>query len=223
MLAVGIDGWRSAWVAVVLSDGSVHEIAAFGSLAEAAAAYPGAGALAVDVPIGLPERGRRAADVAAKRILGARASSVFHAPPRAAVGQPTYRAANALCRERFGHGISAQAYRLGLKILEAEHVAVRDSRLVEAHPEVTFATMAGAPLRYSKKSWNGQAERRRLLAAAGILLPDALSGRAGEAAPDDVFDAAAAAWTAHRVVRGAATPIPDPPEEIGGRPVAIWA
>jgi predicted RNase H-like nuclease len=39
---------------------------------------------------------------------------------------------------------------------------------------------------------------------------------------DDVLDAAAAAWTARRKAVGEARSLPDPPELIRGRPVAIW-
>jgi predicted RNase H-like nuclease len=38
----------------------------------------------------------------------------------------------------------------------------------------------------------------------------------------DVLDAAAAAWSADRIARGLARSLPDPPEEIRGRKVAIW-
>jgi predicted RNase H-like nuclease len=44
----------------------------------------------------------------------------------------------------------------------------------------------------------------------------------GEAAADDVLDAAIVAWTAERKVRGEASKLPaDPPVEEG-RAVAIW-
>jgi predicted RNase H-like nuclease len=63
-------------------------------------------------------------------------------------------------------------------------------------------------------------ERRRLLAEAGIELPDELS--AGQAAADDVLDAAIAAWSAARRARGEAVPLPPDPPVQDGRPVAIW-
>jgi predicted RNase H-like nuclease len=63
-------------------------------------------------------------------------------------------------------------------------------------------------------------ERRRLLATAGIELPDELS--AGQAAADDVLDAAIAAWSATRKARGEAVPLPPDPPMENGRPVAIW-
>ena len=60
-----------------------------------------------------------------------------------------------------------------------------------------------------------------MLRANGIVLPDEL-GEAGKIPPDDVLDAAAASWNADRVARGLAVSLPDPPEPIGGREVAIW-
>jgi predicted RNase H-like nuclease len=86
--------------------------------------------------------------------------------------------------------------------------------------EVSFAALACRHFRYSKRSWNGQMERRRLLAAAGINLPGELS--AGQAAADDVLDAAIAASSAARKARGEATPLPPDPRVQDGRPVAIW-
>ncbi|WP_441248866.1 DUF429 domain-containing protein [Kitasatospora sp. McL0602] len=81
-----------------------------------------------------------------------------------------------------------------------------DDRLVEIHRE----------------SWAGQAARRALLAHAGIALPDDL-GEVGSVPPDDILDAAAAAWTAHRFLDGQAVSLPDPPQlDARGRPVAIW-
>ena len=80
------------------------------------------------------------------------------------------------------------------------------------------------PLNVSKSTWAGAARRRQLLAGAGIVLDDDL-GLAGEkAGADDILDAAVAAWTALRVARGQAQPIPDPPEVFSdGLPCAIWA
>ena len=50
-------------------------------------------------------------------------------------------------------------------------------------------------------------ERLDLLERNGITVPSAL-GVAGAAAPDDVLDAAAAAWTAGRIANGAARSLP---------------
>jgi predicted RNase H-like nuclease len=107
---------------------------------------------------------------------------------------------------------------LGKKILEVE--AHLEERVVEVHPEVSFAALAGRPLRHSKRSWNGQMERRRLLASVGVELPDELA--AGDTAADDVLDAAVAAWSAARKDRGEAATLPADPPVQDGRPVAIW-
>jgi len=55
--------------------------------------------------------------------------------------------------------------------------------------------------RLPKKSWHGQVDRLRLLAVAGIRIPGDL-GPVSATPPDDVIDAAAAAWSAHRIAAG---------------------
>ncbi|WP_433894570.1 DUF429 domain-containing protein [Streptomyces sp. CA-111067] len=100
----------------------------------------------------------------------------------------------------------------------------RDGRSpYEMHPEVSFQAMAGGtPLSQSKKSWRGQAVRRALLAAAGIQLGDEL-GEADSVPTDDVLDAAAAAWSAHRIAVETAQRLPATAErDAAGRLVAIW-
>lgn len=82
---------------------------------------------------------------------------------------------------------------------------------------------AGSVERWSKLVWNGQRERQRLLSAEGIDVPDELGAVGGSVPEADVLDAAAAAWTADRMLRGAASPLPDPPSaDERGRFVAIW-
>ena len=174
---------------------------------------PNAEAVGVDIPIGLPEEGLRAADVAARKFVGPRRSSVFPTPPRAALTAATYAEARKVLTS-----LSAQSFALGKKILEVERCL--EERVFEVHPEVSFAALADHHLRYSKRSWNGQMERRRLLSTAGIALPDELT--TGEAAADDVLDAAIASWSAARKARGEAATLPPDPPQHHGRPVAIW-
>jgi predicted RNase H-like nuclease len=121
---------------------------------------------------------------------------------------PTYQEGNQLSWHDYERGVSAQAYALGQKILEVDPIAASDDRVIEIHPEVCFRAMKGEPLDYSKHSWNGQAERRQLIAGAGIGLPDHLS-EAGQVPPDDILDAAAAAWTAWRLAQGTAKVLPE--------------
>lgn len=42
------------------------------------------------------------------------------------------------------------------------------------HPEVSFATLAGAALTVRKSTWAGAHRRQALLAEAGIVIPDEL-------------------------------------------------
>ena len=99
----------------------------------------------------------------------------------------------------------------------------RPGLLYEVHPEVSFRHLGGAPMAYAKTTWNGQAARRTALVAHGIEVPDGI-GVAGKAAPDDVLDAAVAAWSAHRIATGRAVSYPDPPQRsASGQEIAIWA
>ena len=93
--------------------------------------------------------------------------------------------------------------------------------VIEAHPELSFAVMAGAPIVAGKKTDEGRVARLAALAAAGLPSPSVLNG-SGYAA-DDVLDACAAAWTAARRMNGDAHPLPDPPQTFAdGIPAAIW-
>lgn len=223
MLVMGLDAYRKGWVAVVTVDGKFDEAAVFANAAEALAAFPEAVAVAVDIPIGMPEPGVRRADVEARSFVGRRRSSVFATPPRVVLEAATYTEARRIAVEVWGRGVSAQAYRLGAKVLEVDALARDDRRVYEVHPEVSFCALAGAPLEHNKKSWNGQMERRRALAGAGIEIPDALQTEVGRVPPDDLLDAAVAAWSAGRIARGEARSIPEPPE-VGpsGLPMAMW-
>jgi predicted RNase H-like nuclease len=176
------------------------------------------------LPIGLPDAGRRQADVLARKPAGPRWASVFMTPVRAALEEDDYAAATAMNHKLAGEGISRQAHGLRAKILQVDQwVRHAPHRVVEIHPEVSFAGPAGTALDVSKSTWAGVARRRRLLAGAGIVLAEDL-GLAGEkAGVDDVLDAAVAAWTARRVADGQAQPMPQPPEKFSdGPPCAIW-
>lgn len=209
MLTVGVDAARGGWIAVALEDGRFLDAVferRFPALLER---LPDAVVFGVDVPIGLPKPGtRRRADLDARAVVGPRRSSVFFTPSRAALECPTYGAARAVAPDT-----SAQAWALRTAILDVDRV--RDSRVHEVHPEVSFATLAGEPVVFSKRTWNGQSERLRLLAGAGIEIPDRLD--AGLVAADDVLDAAVVAWTATRIAHGEHVTLPADPRR--GEPV----
>ena len=224
---LGVDGCRDGWVGVALDGSGPPRAYAAPDLLRLVALAEVDGPVAcvgVDMPIGLLDEGWRAADRLAAALLGRRRSSIFVTPVRAALRAPDHATGVALSRERSGGGFSIQAWGLRTKVLEVDAVVrAGEDRVREVHPEVTFTRMAGEPPRHAKKTWAGQQERLALLAAQGIDL-DGLTGDTGSAAPDDVVDAAAVAWSARRVVSGAAVSLPDPPQPVPyGLHAAIWA
>jgi predicted RNase H-like nuclease len=204
-----VDGTKGGWVAVVLDDEG-HVIGDFllTTIQSTFRELADAGVIAIDVPIGF---GPRQADAAARAFLSGAASTVFTTPTRAIFETP------------FGPGlrVSAQAHALGARVLHITEFASSDSRMYEVHPEVSFRAMnERVPLRYRKKSAGGALERIEILRRHGVELT---SLSAAAMVPlDDVLDAAAAAWSARRIAAGTAKSLPDPPEIIDGRQVAIW-
>lgn len=223
MDVLGIDACgKQGWTGIRLTDGayagSLVDVRLDALIGRAA----GVEAIAVDMPLGLVETGWRAADLEARVLLRVRRSSVFLVPPRPAWLEPDYVAAGDRCHELTGRRLSRQVWALAPKLLEARACWLADHRIHEVHPEVSFRALAGGvPLAYPKKTWRGQNVRRDLLAAAGLVLPDEL-GEADRVPVDDVLDAAAAAWSAHRIALGTAGRIPEVPEvDAEGRVIEI--
>jgi len=223
---LGVDACPAGWVGVALGSHGVRAYVeeSVADLVAVAAADGVLDAVGIDIPIGLPDEGPRAADELAMAAIGPLRSAVFTTPIRAAVLAEDHATASAVSRRVAGFGISVQAYGLRHRILEVEawvHATGLDVR--EVHPEVSFAEMAGAPLSVRKSTWAGVERRRELLEREGVQ-PRGDLGLAGRAAKvDDVLDAAAVAWTAARVARGEARSLPSPPQTFSdGWPAAIW-
>jgi predicted RNase H-like nuclease len=170
--------------------------------------------VAVDIPIGMPESAPRPTDIAARRFVGARRSSVFPTPARVVLEAPTYADARRVAVELTGKSVSAHPYALRHRILEVDEHARRDERVIEVHPEVSFSELARRPL-LSKHSTDGLAERRALLEEAGIEVPASVP----RIAEPDLLDATVVAWSARRYAAGEALPLPEGHAERIG---AIW-
>jgi predicted RNase H-like nuclease len=222
---LGVDGCATGWIGIALGTRvpRAYSATSVTDLVEQAMADGPLSVVAIDIPIGLPDAGRRMADVLARQVIGTRRSSVFMTPVRAALQAPDHPTAVAINRELAGEGVSKQAYGLRTRIFEVEAFAHSTGRaVVEVHPEVCFARMLGKPLDARKTTWAGTELRRGLLAEHGIPLSGDLGRPRLDAAVDDVLDAGAAAWTARRVADGRADSIPDPPEVFSdGWPTAI--
>ena len=126
--------------------------------------------VAVDMPIGLPDIERRAADVEARALLGPRRSSLFWTPPLCVLDADDHAEANGRSRARTGWGLSAQSFNLLPKVREVREALSAESfaplarpRAAEVHPETSLVLLAGAPMRASKRTQSGVDERRAAL------------------------------------------------------------
>ena len=224
---LGVDGCPDGWVGVLLAPGArptaltSRSIAALVELARESAPVAVVG---IDIPIGLPDRGSRQADVLARRALPGKTSSVFSTPTRSAYAAATYEEARAQnVAATGGTSLSAQAWGLRTKVLEVDAwLRTRPVvEVVEVHPELSFARIAGAPIVARKKEPDGVQARREALEAVGLVPPAFFRGSGfGE---DDLLDACAVAWTAVRCARGEAESVPEVPEVFSdGIRAAIW-
>ena len=236
----GVDGCRAGWmVACTRPTGADVQVCVVPRFADVLALSEAPAVIAVDIPIGLPERvgyGGRAAENAVRPLLGARQSSVFSVPSRAALAAQDYRAACgiALATSDPPRAVSKQLYMIAPKIREVDACLRADpdaaARVYEVHPELAFWRLNGdialaEPKKVKGRCYEpGLALRRRLLIEAGIP-PAAVNGTPQKGAgPDDLLDALACAAIARRIHAGAARPFPDPPErDAFGLPMAIWA
>jgi len=203
----GVDGCKGGWFYVCLGDSSIsHGFAPhIGAILEQATA---ADHVFIDIPIGLlgAGPGARLCDVEARRLLGARSSSVFNAPVRDVLDQQSYAEANACSRELTGKGLSKQSWNICAKIREVDSVLQKDTKarkiLREAHPELCFFGLSrGAPMQHNKKTEDGFRERLALLqrhwpAAGGFVAAALASYPRARVARDDILDAAVCALTA---------------------------
>ena len=220
MRVTGVDGCRGGWAGVDCDDDGLIAVRLAPSLGELLTGTAGDQVVGIDMPLGLLATGWRTADREVRALLGPRRSSIFAIPPAPVWQAPTYADANQLCRELTGNGLSAQAWGLRRKLLEAAGYRLRGRHpLYEVHPELSFRAMAGGPLPYPKHTADGHSQRRAVLAGVGLVIP---ADDARRQVAVDVLDAAAVAWTARRIAAGQARVIPDPPQtDATGRDIAI--
>lgn len=223
----GIDGCQSRWLAITHQPGTQSFVAQVLETNELPA-QPWALA-AIDIPIGLPDRGSREADRAARKFVGPRASSVFPCPIRPALDAPSWEAACEITYQNNGHRLSRQTYAI-LRKIRAVDDCIRSTdlrqRLFEVHPEVSFACWQGAPTLRAKKDARGHEQRRTLIATH--YGPEAFASVIAQlnersVAADDIADAFAALWSAERLLNGTAQRLPsESATDSYGLPMHIW-
>jgi predicted RNase H-like nuclease len=236
----GVDGCRSGWIAAfVRSAGEETRVRIVPRFADVLAAPEAPAIVAVDIPIGLPDRigpDGRGPERAIRPLLGARQSSVFSVPPRAAISAPDFAAAcaAALAASEPPRKVSKQLFMIAPKIREVDALLRADAacigRVHEVHPELAFWRLNGEHALDQPKKVKGVcyepglAQRRGLLVAAGLPASAVMSAPPKGAGADDLLDALACAAIARRLHAGTARPFPDPPGRDGyGLTVAIWA
>jgi len=236
----GVDGCRGGWLAVTYpvshpGQARAHLCATFDDVLNLECRPR---TIAVDMPIGLPERtkpGGRDADIEARAVLGGRQSAIFAVPARAAVMANDYSEACALAMATSTppRKVSKQAFNLFAKIRELDRLMTPDlqNRVFEVHPEVAFWALNGrTPVPTPKKvksrpNPDGLAQRRHLLESAGFC-STFLEGRpfpAIAAGADDFLAPTVNACTAARILRGDAHRFPvDPQFDSKGLRIEIW-
>ncbi len=208
----GIDGCRAGWIVCQLpiSDDAqlkpIFEVKA--SLGEAWDSLQNAELILIDIPIGMADKGDRACDRAAKKLLSGYHPRVFMTPPRGVLDCES-REDGCIVSERLcGRRITVQSWNILPKIREVDAFLQDNSsarkRIRECHPEICFLGLAGEVVGEKKKSKAG-CERRigileKYLPHAGtfaeaerIKLPRAVAAR------DDIVDAMVAAVTAREI------------------------
>jgi predicted RNase H-like nuclease len=221
----GVDGCKYGWFAIVCAEN-------FSNVEWRVARKwtdlnLNAAAIAVDMPVGLADAGKRGCDEAARKAPHMRPASIFPMPVRGALEFEDYAAANAWSKANGHGGLVKQAWNLRPKLLDLEAAILRDrtAPIYEAHPEMAFARLAGRKLA-PKKTPEGRAERLTLLRRVGLKGLSAILRAVpkAQAAPDDILDAAILVMTARRILTGEAICYPPVPTlNAQGLPMRIWA
>jgi predicted RNase H-like nuclease len=229
----GVDGCSWGWLAVTkeLPTGriswDVHT-----STESLFAEHWAAKVIAIDIPIGLPERGARMCDLKARQLLGRqRGDTIFAAPTRPQLSTDDADGAQPASGGAQGRKRSWHALRVLKRITQVDTILRKMPGLREIvheiHPEVSFFFLGGGrPTRHSKETAVGRAERESLLTAAfGRAVVDALTiCFYTQTTVDDVFDAFAALWTAERIRKKAHLTLPPaPPLDTAGLRMEIVA
>lgn len=215
---VGIDGAKGGWA--VASMHSVSREIRLDFVTDLGSVFRDCIVAAIDIPIGLEDKGDRVCDREARAKLQefGKQNSLFPIPPRVVVYQPDYETAKAISPPIWaGRKPSLQTFHLFKKIIEVETLLLSDPKLklkvFETHPELGFALLTPGQCPEKKRTVNGCHQRldalRNTLIEFGWTNEQFHANRAlARLSRDDATDALMALFTAIRIVGGVQIPIP---------------
>lgn len=193
---MGIDGCRYGWCVAHGSDRP--EITLLKSIQEIDSIVQHKQVL-IDLPMGLPDKDHtREVEIASRKLLNGRASSIFTIPCRQSIYADDYASANILNRKELGKGLSIQSWNICAKIKEVDQYlrSMKSQRqLLEAHPELCFQYLnRRQELLPSKKTKEGRVKRVEILNSWLPELQDIYESEQKkflrkEAQLDDILDA----------------------------------
>jgi predicted RNase H-like nuclease len=207
MKYTGVDGCKAGWFFVSLDDNEDWNIGLLAGISELSGLITKNQLILVDIPIGLPEYGKnkRQCDIAARKVLRARRSSIFPVPLRQAINCTDYEDASRVNYEYTQRKLSRQSWAIAQKIKEMDRflLGVETGKEVrETHPEICFWALNNyREMKYNKKSREGVNERLAVLLkycsyAEDIVKAAGQKYQRREAARDDIIDALIIAVTA---------------------------
>ena len=214
-MIAGADGCRGGWL-VLFEDVGAIDSGLLPTRAEILDLFDPLKVLAIDIPIGIPDRGSRTCDIEARKALKPRGSCVFPAPVRATFAARDYTHACELHQTADGRKVSKQAHAILPKIIEVDEAVrthARRSVVYEVHPEVSFRELSGSGLA-TKHSLIGLHQRLSLIestfgSGSFSAIRERHSSRTVK--DDDILDAFAALWTARRIRDGVSERLPAEP------------
>jgi len=233
VMVAGVDGCPAGWIAVLWDGGGGLTSQLCKDFAEVMALH--AQVIAVDMPIGLPEKSGRPPEREVRSRLGERQSSVFAVPSAAAIYCDDYRKA---CGTNLLHSdppkkVSKQCFHLFPKMREIDALIEpsHQSRIYESHPELAFWVMNGEASLPLPKKMKGipfppGLDLRRALLRRNAVPVDGLKEeyRRRDVGADDLIDACACTFVAWRILTGRSIRFPaNPPLNAKGLRMEINA
>ncbi|MGY1752370.1 DUF429 domain-containing protein [Blastococcus sp. SYSU D01042] len=219
MAVLGVDGWRGRWVGALLEGRSVRLLVL--DDVDAVLAVPDVELVAIDMPIGLSDDGRRLCDDEARARLARAGSSVFPAPLRQVLGAADYVDACRISVAASGKALSKQAWNLVPAIRQLDD-ALGDppsDRVVEVHPELAFRAIDA---RVTDPKVTARGTVQRLSALREVMDVEQALADAPRLVPMiDALDACAAAWSAQRLADGRGGCVGDGALDSRRRPMRI--